>query len=78
MFIVRTEFSAGTKCIVPTLTQEAGAVTKRSHIHWMVTEYDAVDLFGKSVRRRVDALAGGAHPKFRDMLKYEAKKSLYI
>jgi 4-hydroxybutyrate CoA-transferase len=64
--------------IVPMLKEGAGVVTTRSHIHWVVTEYGAVNLFGKSIRQRVDALASIAHPNFRDLLKREANKLGYI
>ena len=64
--------------IVPMLKEGAGVVTTRSHVHWVVTEYGAVNLFGKSIRQRVDALASIAHPNFRDLLKREANKLGYI
>jgi 4-hydroxybutyrate CoA-transferase len=64
--------------IVPMLKEGAGVVTTRNHVHWVVTEYGSVDLFGKSIRQRVDALASIAHPRFREMLKHEAKKLAYV
>lgn len=64
--------------IVPTLTPGAGVVTTRNHIHWIVTEYGAVNLYGQSIRRRVQALIGIAHPQFRDILRHEARQLGYI
>ncbi|MCJ7432822.1 MAG: hypothetical protein MUO77_04975 [Anaerolineales bacterium] len=56
--------------IVPMLKQGAGVVTGRNHIHYVVTEYGVADLYGKTIRQRVHALANIAHPNFRaDLLK---------
>lgn len=54
--------------IVPTLDPGAGVVTTRGHVHWVVTEYGAVNLHGKSLRERARLLASVAHPGFRDAL----------
>jgi acetyl-CoA hydrolase len=64
--------------IVSTLTPGAGVVTTRNHIHWIVTEYGAVNLYGQSIRRRVQALIGIAHPRFRDILRHEARQLGYL
>jgi 4-hydroxybutyrate CoA-transferase len=37
-----------------------------------VTEYGAVDLWGKSLRERADALISIAHPDFREELRGRA------
>ena len=60
--------------IVPMLKEGAGVVTTRNHVHYVVTEYGAVDLYGKSVRQRAKALIGIAHPDFRADLEKEAIK----
>jgi 4-hydroxybutyrate CoA-transferase len=51
--------------IVAALTPGAGVVTTRGHVHWVVTEYGAVDLWGKTLRERGAALISIAHPDFR-------------
>jgi acyl-CoA hydrolase len=51
--------------IVPELTAGAGVVTTRGHVHWVVTEYGAVNLHGLSLRQRGEALISIAHPDFR-------------
>jgi acyl-CoA hydrolase len=51
--------------IVWELTPGAGVVTSRGHVHWIVTEYGAVNLHGMSLRQRAEALIGIAHPDFR-------------
>lgn len=55
--------------IVPTLAEGAGVVTTRADVHWVVTEHGAVNLFGRSLRERAEALIGIADPRFRDELQ---------
>ena len=57
--------------IVATSHSGAGVVTTRGHVHWIVTEYGAVDLWGKSLRERAEALISIAHPDFRAELRKE-------
>jgi 4-hydroxybutyrate CoA-transferase len=57
--------------IVTSIKPGAGVVTTRGHVHWIVTEYGAVDLWGKSLRERADALISIAHPDFRAALRKE-------
>ena len=64
--------------IVPTLKPGAGVVTTRNHVHWIVTEYGAVDLYGKSIRERARALISIAHPEFREQLRKQAQELGYI
>ncbi len=54
--------------IVWELTPGAGVVTTRGHVHWVVTEYGAVNLHGLSIRERAEALVSIAHPDFRASL----------
>lgn len=51
--------------ITAELKAGAGVVTTRGHVHWVVTEYGAVDLHGKTLRERAEALISIAHPDFR-------------
>jgi 4-hydroxybutyrate CoA-transferase len=51
--------------IVPELKRGAGVVTTRGHVHWVVTEFGAVNLHGKTLRERGEALISIAHPDFR-------------
>lgn len=55
--------------IVPYLKPGAGVVTTRGHIHWVVTEFGAVNLHGKTLRERGEALISVAHPDFRPELR---------
>lgn len=58
----------GESKIAPVLLQGAGVVTSRAHIHWFVTEYGAVDLYGKSLQERAKLVISVAHPDHREML----------
>lgn len=59
--------------IVFELTPGAGVVTTRGHVHWVVTEYGAVNLHGLSIRERAAALISIAHPDFRAELTRDAR-----
>ena len=58
----------GAPKIVPFLHPGAGVVTPRADVHWIVTEYGAVDLYGKSLQERAKLLISIAHPDDREML----------
>lgn len=55
--------------ITAELSPGAGVVTTRGHVHWVVTEYGAVNLHGLSLRQRADHLISIAHPDFRSELR---------
>lgn len=55
--------------IVPELKPGSGVVTTRGHVHWVVTEYGAVNLHGMTLRERGQALISIAHPDFRGELR---------
>jgi acyl-CoA hydrolase len=55
--------------ITATLQPGAGVVTTRGHVHWVVTEYGAVDLHGQTLRSRAERLISIAHPDFRADLR---------
>lgn len=71
-----TAFSSRTKKgvgkIVPALNAGAGIVTPRADAHWIVTEYGAVDLYGKSLQERARLLISVAHPDDRESLEKAA------
>ena len=61
--------SKGNSRIVPFLKEGAAVVTTRGHVHWVVTEYGAVDLFGKNLKQRAKMLISIAHPSHREELQ---------
>lgn len=58
----------GASKIVPVLEPGSGVVTPRPDAHWMVSEYGAVDLSGKSLQERAKLLISIAHPDDREPL----------
>jgi acyl-CoA hydrolase len=63
-----------TSRIVPVLQEGAGVVTSRADVHYVVTEHGVVNLFGKNLRERAEALIGIAEPRFREELERAAKE----
>ena len=61
--------SKGHSRIVPFLKDGAGVVTTRGHVHWVVTEYGIVNLFGKNLKQRGKELIRIAHPDHREALE---------
>lgn len=58
----------GVSKISPTLLTGAGVVTTRFDIHYLVTEFGAVDLYGKTLQERAKAIISIAHPDHREAL----------
>lgn len=57
-----------------TLPEGSIVSTPRSGVHYIVTEYGAVNLKGKTTWERAELLVSVAHPDFRDELIESAKK----
>lgn len=65
--------------LVATLKPGAGVVTTRGHIHWVVTEFGAVNLHGLSLRQRGEAMISIAHPDFQSELRNSLKdRNLFL
>jgi acyl-CoA hydrolase/GNAT superfamily N-acetyltransferase len=64
--------------IVCHLSPGAGVVTTRADVHYVVTEYGAAYLHGKSVQERALALISIAHPDFRGELLRQAIEAKYL
>ena len=62
----------GKNKIVSSINPGGGIVTPRADAHWIVTEYGAVDLYGRSLQERARLLISIAHPDDREMLEREA------
>jgi itaconate CoA-transferase len=63
--------------VVPRLESGAIVTTPRMDTHYLVTEYGAVNLKGKTSRQRALDIISIAHPQFRDDLLKEAEQ-MYI
>ena len=64
----------GISKITPFLKEGASVTTTRAHVHYVVTEYGVVNLFGKGLEQRAKALISIAHPDHREHLSEEARK----
>lgn len=69
--------SKGISRIVPFLKEGAGVVTTRGHIHWVVTEYGIVNLFGQNLKQRAKLLTSIAHPDHRESLEKAIHQRFY-
>ncbi len=58
----------GLSKIAPVLLPGAGVVTTRAHVQWLVTEYGAVNLYGRSLQERARLIISVAHPKHQEEL----------
>lgn len=58
----------GISKIVPSLAEGAGTVTTRNNIHYLITEFGAVDLYGKSMQERAKLIISVAHPSAQEEL----------
>ncbi len=64
----------GISKITPFLKEGASVTTTRAHVHYIVTEYGVVNLYGKGLKERAKALISIAHPDHREMLERAAKE----
>lgn len=62
----------GVSKIATVLNSGAGVVTTRANIHWVVTEFGAVNLYGKSLQERAKLLISIAHPNHQEDLERSA------
>ena len=58
----------GISKIAPILTPGAGVVSTRANIHWLVTEYGAVNLYGRSLQDRAKLIISISHPDHQENL----------
>ena len=58
----------GISKISPTLIEGSGVVSTRANMHWVVTEFGAVNLYGKTLQERARLLTSIAHPNHQESL----------
>lgn len=58
----------GDSKIASTLHLGAGVVTTRSNMHWLVTEFGSVNLYGKPLQERARLIISIAHPNHQEAL----------
>lgn len=59
--------------IVANLAIGSGVVTSRADVHYVVTEFGIAQLFGKTLKERMQALIAIAHPDFREKLEADCE-----
>lgn len=64
--------------ICPELAPASGVVTTRGDVHWVVTEFGARNLHGRTIRERARMLIELAHPRFREELARQATELGYL
>ena len=69
---ISSQTNKGKSKIVPVLTPGAGITTPRHLVHYVITEYGIVDLYGKSLQERAALLIEIAHPDHREELEKAA------
>jgi acyl-CoA hydrolase len=62
----------GISKISPTLMEGAGVVTTRANMHWLVTEFGKVNLYGKTLQERARRIISVAHPNHQETLEKAA------
>ncbi|NCT18620.1 MAG: 4-hydroxybutyrate CoA-transferase [Flavobacteriaceae bacterium CG_4_8_14_3_um_filter_34_10] len=62
----------GISKIVPFLKEGAGVTSTRAHVHYIATENGVVNLYGKNLKQRADALISIAHPDHQEELERQA------
>ncbi|WP_421810791.1 acetyl-CoA hydrolase/transferase family protein [Flagellimonas sp.] len=72
IFAMPSITNKGVSKIVPYLKQGAGVTTTRAHVHYVSTEHGVVNLYGKNLKQRAQALISIAHPDHREALEKAA------
>ena len=68
----------GESKITAFLKQGASVTTTRAHVHWVVTEFGEVNLFGKDLVERANLLKSIAHSNRREYLERAIQKRFHI
>jgi len=59
----------GESRIVPYLKQGAGVVSTRSHVQYIITENGIANLYGKTLKQRIDEMVKIAHPTHQESIE---------
>ena len=72
--LLTSTFAGGAGSRIVPMLENTPVVVPRGDIHYVVTEYGVVNLFGKSFQERAMAMISIAHPDFREELFFKAKE----
>ena len=78
MIFSTSETEKGIESNIVPYMQDHVVVVPRGDVHYVVSEYGSVNLFGKSLQERVIAMISIAHPMFREELFEAAKQRGFI
>ena len=70
--------SRGQKSRIVPMLDDMAVVVPRGDAHYVVTEFGAVNLFGKNLQERAVAVISIAHPDFREALFEEARAAARV
>ena len=76
LLIPSTSMDGKESRIVPELT--SGVVVPRNDVSYVISEYGAVNLYGKNLQERATAMISLAHPDFRGELFDKAREKGYL
>jgi acyl-CoA hydrolase/GNAT superfamily N-acetyltransferase len=74
IILLTSTFADGTKSRIVPMLENTAVVVPRGDVHYVVTEFGVVNLFGKSFQERAMAMISIAHPDFREELFLKAKE----
>ncbi len=78
MIFSTSETEKGIQSNIVPYIKDSVVVVPRGDVHYVVSEYGSVNLFGKSLQERVIAMISIAHPMFREELFEAAKERGFI
>ncbi|MCG6881718.1 MAG: GNAT family N-acetyltransferase [Deltaproteobacteria bacterium] len=74
IILMTSTFAKGKRSRIVPILENTAVVVPRGDVHYVVTEYGVVNLFGKSFQERAMAMISIAHPDFREELFHKAKE----
>ncbi len=74
IILLTATYAKGKRSRIVPMLENTAVVVPRGDVHYVVTEYGVVNLFGKSFQERAMAMISIAHPDFRDELFFKAKE----
>jgi len=72
--LLTSTFAKGKQSRIVPMLENTAVVVPRGDVHYVVSEYGVVNLFGKSFQERAMAMISIAHPDFREELFFRAKE----
>lgn len=74
IILLTSTFAKGKQSRIVPMFENTAVVVPRGDVHYVITEFGVVNLFGKSFQERAMAMISIAHPDFREDLFFKAKE----